>query len=123
VGARMHPEGWQAPANWTTTSYPTGNLLSIGTTPQFAGPKGWGGRIDEMRVWSVFRDAATIKANMNVMLKGNETGLVAYYKFDEGMGTTVADATGDATNVAKFIDMPGPTWVKSDIPGPFTCAP
>jgi hypothetical protein len=133
IGARMHAEGWQAPANWTTTAYTaadamqispnalTGNVLSIGSTPQFIG--GWGGRIDEMRVWSIFRDAATIKANMNVMLKGTEAGLVAYYKFDEGMGTTVADATGDATNVAKFIDMPGPKWVKSDIPGPFTCAP
>jgi hypothetical protein len=139
VGARMHTEGWPAPANWSTTQYTaadamkinanalTGNVLSIGTTPQFVGPTGWGGRIDELRVWSVFRDAATIKANMNVMLKGTETGLVAYYKFDEGMGTTIADVTGDMTNNAKMVlagatQPTWPKWVKSDIPGPFTCA-
>ena len=138
--ARSHAEGWPAPANWSTTPYTaadamtinanalTGNVLSIGTTPQFIGPTGWGGMIDEVRVWSVFRDAATIKANMNVMLKGTETGLVAYYKFDEGKGTTMADATGNATNVAKMVlagatQPTWPKWVKSDIPGPFTCAP
>jgi hypothetical protein len=65
---------------------------------------------------------------MKVMLKGNEPGLVAYYKFDEGTGTTIADATGDATNVATMVPTQGfpmtpPTWVVSDIPGPFTCAP
>jgi len=131
VGARMHPaNNWPAPANWNTTSYPApmGNLLSIGTTPQFIGPMGWQGKIDEVRVWSVFRTAAEIKANMNVMLKGTEPGLVAYYKFDENKGTTMADATGDATNVAKMVGAGAmqptwPKWVKSDIPGTFTCAP
>jgi hypothetical protein len=64
---------------------------------------------------------------MNVMLKGTETGLVAYYKFDEGMGTTIADVTGDMTNNAKMVlagatQPTWPKWVKSDIPGPFTCA-
>jgi len=123
AAGRTHPETmWPAETAWSTSSYPQGNLLSIGTTPQFAGPTGWGGKIDEFRVWSVFRDAATIKANMNVMMKGNEAGLVAYYKFDEGTGTTVADSTGDATNVAKMMGM-NAMWVKSDIPGTFTCAP
>jgi hypothetical protein len=129
AAGRTHPEDtWPAEPGWGTTSYPRGNLLSIGTTPQFAGPTGWQGKIDEVRVWSVFRTAADIRATMKVMLKGNEPGLVAYYKFDEGTGTTIADATGDATNVATMVPTPGfsmtpPTWVVSDIPGPFTCAP
>jgi len=142
AAGRTHPEdNWQA-QGWSTTSYPPadaanfgqnspgGNLLSIGTTPQFAGPTGWGGKIDEFRVWNVFRPAATIKANMYTLMKGNEAGLVAYYKFDEGSGMTVADSTGTASNVAKMTPWNGqgtpltpPTWVKSDIPGTFTCAP
>ncbi len=124
AAGRTHPESaWPAEPGWTTTSYPTGNLLSIGTTPQFAGPTGWQGKLDELRVWSVFRTAQEIQANMKVMLHGNEPGLVAYYKFDEGMGTLLADATGDATNAAKMLSPTKPQWVTSDIPGPFTCAP
>ncbi len=131
--ARTHAEtNWPAPASWGTTSYaaPLGNLLTIGTTPQFSGPPGWQGKIDELRVWSVFRTADQIKANMRVHLKGTEPGLVAYYKFDEGSGLATADATqgatNSATNEAAFIGadkMTWPKWVKSDIPGPFTCAP
>ena len=127
--ARTHAEtNWPAPASWGTTSYaaPLGNLLTIGTTPQFSGPPGWQGKIDELRVWSVFRTADQIKANMRVHLKGTEPGLVAYYKFDEGSGLATADATNDATNAAAFVGadkMTWPKWVKSDIPGPFTCAP
>ena len=56
-------------------------------------------------------------------LKGTEPGLIAYYKFDEGMGTTIADSTGDPTNVASMKSTTLPQWVASDIPGPFTCAP
>jgi hypothetical protein len=129
AAGRTHPEtDWPAEPGWGTTSYPAGNWLSIGTTPQFAGPTGWQGKIDELRVWSVFRTAADIQANMRVMLKGNEPGLVAYYKFDEGTGTTIADATGDPTNVAQMVPTQGfamtpPKWVTSDIPGTFTCAP
>jgi hypothetical protein len=127
--SRIHPEGnWPAPQNWATTSYPPpqGNLLTIGTTPQFSGPPGWQGKIDELRVWSTVRTPDQIKANMRVILKGNEPGLIAYYKFDENQGLTSADATGDATNLATFVGADKatwPMWVKSDVPGPFTCAP
>jgi hypothetical protein len=130
AAGRTHPESTWPAQGWDTTSYPAsqgGNLLSIGTTPQFRGPTGWQGKIDEFRVWSVFRTAAEIQANMRVMLRGTEPGLVAYYKFDEGSGMTAADATGDPTHMAKMVPINGqltpPKWVTSDIPGPFTCAP
>ncbi len=129
AAGRTHPENsWPAEPGWSTTSYPAGNWLSIGTTPQFAGPTGWQGKIDELRVWSIFRTAADVRANMRVMLRGDEPGLVAYYKFDEGTGTTIADATGDAANDAHMVATQGyamtpPKWVSSDIPGSFTCAP
>ena len=74
----------------------------------------------------VDRTADEIKRDMMVMLKGNEPGLVAYYKFDEGTGQTSADATGDASNAANFVGADKatwPMWAKSDLPGPFTCAP
>jgi hypothetical protein len=145
AAGRTHPETNWMPTGWSTTSYlpadatsfgqnnPGGNLLSIGTTPQFAGPTGWGGKIDEFRVWNVFLTADQVKANMYTIMKGTETGLVAYYKFDEGSGMVAHDATqsaGSMTNAAVMTNWNGqnppltpPTWVMSDIPGTFVCAP
>lgn len=123
ITGRMHPIGnWPADNMFSTMKSP----LRIGTTDDFQGPPGWQGKIDELRVWNVYRTAAEIKANMKVMLKGNEPGLVAYYKFDEGKGQSSADATGDAANAANFVGADKatwPMWVKSDMPGPFICAP
>lgn len=119
AGGNPTPANWTPPTRWTSNA----NVLSIGTTVDFRGPTGWQGKIDEMRVWSVIRTPAQILANMKVMLHGNEPGLIAYYKFDEGTGTKAADSTGDATNVATLIGPTMPMWVPSDIPGPFTCAP
>jgi hypothetical protein len=118
-GTSHQDASWMADPSWASTASP----LSIGTTPEFAGPTGWQGKIDEFRVWSVFRSEAEIAHDMKTILKGNEPGLVAYYKFDEGSGTTIADATGDATHVATMIGPTQPQWVPSDIPGPFGCAP
>ena len=53
------------------------------------------GDIDEVRIWSVVRTAAEIAADYDHELQGNEAGLVAYYKFNEAPGSTVAE---DATS-------------------------
>ena len=52
------------------------------------------GQLDEVRVWNIARPAVSIAADVNASLQGNETGLFAYWKMDEGKGTTTADATG-----------------------------
>lgn len=56
--------------------------LLIGESPGFPG-RVWDGRIDEVRIWSVFRSAHEIRQNMSISLTGTEKGLVAYYDFDE----------------------------------------
>lgn len=65
------------------------NPLVIGAYPTHGY---FSGAIDEFRVWNVARSAAEITATMNKPLVGNETGLTAYYKFDETSGTTIADS-------------------------------
>ena len=44
----------------------------------------WNGTMDEARVWNVARTCAEINQNMNIELTGSQTGLKAYYKFNEG---------------------------------------
>ena len=49
------------------------------------------GKIDEVRIWNTARSAAEIQANMQQALSGAETGLAAYYKMSDGMGTSLTD--------------------------------
>ena len=63
------------------------------------------GSIDEVRIWSIARTATQINASKNCELQGNETGLVAYYKFNQGIDqanntaiSTLTDATSNANN-------------------------
>jgi hypothetical protein len=54
------------------------------------------GKIDEVRIWNIARTQTEIQNSMNSLLAGNETGLVAYYQFEDGPGSdTVTDITGN----------------------------
>lgn len=53
----------------------------IGT---FNGGNYFNGAIDEVRVWNIVRSAADILSSMNCELNGTETGLLAYYNFNQG---------------------------------------
>lgn len=49
------------------------------------------GDLDELRIWNRVRSAAELTENLGHRLIGNEPGLIAYYRFDEGAGTTAYD--------------------------------
>jgi len=54
------------------------------------------GKIDDLSIWNVELDEETIHNWMNLAIDDthpNYANLVAYYKFDEGEGTTTADAS------------------------------
>ncbi|MBL7888329.1 MAG: VCBS repeat-containing protein [Bacteroidia bacterium] len=75
----------------------TGNL-KIGRAYN-ANNNNFSGQLDEVRIWNVVRTGAEISANMNSCLAGSESGLLAYYKFEDGTGSsTLADATSNANN-------------------------
>ena len=56
------------------------------------------GLIDEVRIWNVARTEAEIRSDMNSQLKGNESGLVAYWKFDEATDGIVRDASPNTSD-------------------------
>ncbi|NNK59640.1 MAG: LamG domain-containing protein [Flavobacteriaceae bacterium] len=65
----------------------------------------FGGSIDDVRIWDHVRTAAEIANNYQTCLTGTEDGLVAFYDFEDGAGSTVAaDLTGNG-NDGTLIDM------------------
>ena len=66
------------------------------------------GQIDEVRVWNVARTQEQIQATMNVELSGSESDLLAYYRMNEGSGTTITD---NSTNSYTGSFVGSPSWV------------
>ena len=73
------------------------------------------GALDELRLWNVARTPSQLQAAMTTELGGAEAGLVAYWRFNEGVGGTVADdSPGNST--ATLLN--GPLWVYGGQPIP-----
>lgn len=67
--------------------------LYIGKAP-WTGYNNYKGQMDEIRLWNVARTQNEIQGSMNCSLVGNETGLVAYWPFNDAPGSlTAADAS------------------------------
>jgi hypothetical protein len=65
------------------------------------------GAIDEVRVWKVVRTSAEIHDHYRTAVSSGETGLVGYYRFDEGGGQLVLDSS-DRRNDGFLGAGPGP---------------
>ena len=83
------------------------------------------GKIDEVRVWNTARTGTEIQSAMNSSLLGNETGLVAYYHFNDnsrsGYGRTITNfcaATGSVLNGSTYGTALTPVFECA--PPPFT---
>jgi len=63
--------------------------LYMGNLELYADP--FNGQIDEVRLWNTTRSQSEIQANMNQVLAGTESGLVAYYDFENDVDSTVID--------------------------------
>lgn len=89
------------------------NGLSVGTTSVFSsdpqndsfririgtygsdgsvGSAGYDGLMDDLRIWNTARTQAEIMANKDSQLTGAESGLAAYYKFDQSYADSTANA-------------------------------
>jgi len=83
------------------------------------------GEIDEVRFWNIARSQQQIEDNMDNELNGNEPGLVAYYDFSDGSGTTLTDQASSNAGANDGTLFGTPTWtttgpVLSPAPTPST---
>jgi uncharacterized delta-60 repeat protein len=88
------------------------------------------GQMDEVRVWDRAICQAQIQNNMHCEISGVPSGLVAYYKFNQGIAscsnlleTSLNNETGYPTGSLKNFTLTGSksNWVKGHITG--SCAP
>ncbi len=78
--------------------------LRIGWTHEIERPthSPFVGLIDDVRIWNIARSENEIRSDMNTELKGDEQGLVAYWKFNGATDGMVLDATSNK-NHGKII--------------------
>jgi len=77
------------------------------------------GLIDEVRVWNKTRTQQEIQADMNRHLIGNEIGLLAYWRMDEGEGQILTDLAGNNNGQlgsSSGMDQNDPQWVQTNFP-------
>ncbi|MBQ0769757.1 MAG: T9SS type A sorting domain-containing protein [Bizionia sp.] len=89
-----------APEALNNSSFP----VSIGQNLQQGG-RFYLGNIEDVRIWNIARTAEQINGSRNCELQGTETGLVAYYNFNQGIddqdntaSTTLFDQTVNGNN-------------------------
>ena len=83
-------------------SSPSSNngLLYLGTPQDAIGNVSYNfsGVLDDIRIWNITLSQSDIQTSMNSELAGTETGLVAYYPFNQGI------AAGNNTSINNVID-------------------
>jgi hypothetical protein len=92
-----------------SASAPSSNsgLLYLGTPQDAVGNSlfSFSGALDDIRIWNIALNQSEIQSSLNNELNGTETGLVAYYPFNQGIAggdntaiSTVTDKTANAIN-------------------------
>ncbi|MEX2980369.1 LamG-like jellyroll fold domain-containing protein [Streptomyces sp. C36] len=105
----VYRDGEEAGSRTTGADY-------TGTGPLLLGralAQGARAELDEVRVWDRARTSDELKRDKGVRLIGDDPGLVAYYRFDEGSGTRLFDQTDHARH-GELTG--GPKWVTSEAP-------
>jgi Concanavalin A-like lectin/glucanases superfamily len=87
-----------------TSGPTTQGALPVSSTDWAIGGRGTGterffnGQIDDASIWDVGLTAAQVQAGLGALPTGSQSGLMAYYQFNESGGATVLDATTHGNN-------------------------
>lgn len=94
----------------------TFGVLSVNAEPLLLANGTFAGQMDEVRIWSTARTANAIQETMYHTLSGQESNLVAYYRFDQsnsGTSNTLYNMTSNGLN-GTLTDMDSAAdWVTS----------
>ena len=90
-GTEVRTSNFKGQRNLTKTTLP----LRIGCSheEEISEHASFAGLIDEVRVWNIARTENQIRSDMSKQLKGDEAGLVGYWKFDAETEGRVSDSS------------------------------
>lgn len=98
--------------NWAQTHTDEGNGFWIGHS--YNRDRWLEGDISEVRIWNKVLTSDEINAKDHFYGVGPDTeGLVAYWKFDEGVGNSITDYTGNGNNATALENI---TWNAVELP-------
>ena len=101
---------------WTATDDDTPIYIGARHVKVTGYNNGWDCSLDEIAIFDEVKDVATLYNNGTPSDLSGESGLVGYWRFEEGSGTTVEDLSGNGNNgTLTTEDADLPTWSK-DIP-------
>src|SRR5687768_5750958 len=104
---RLYRDGVLVNTNTAVASNYTSEATYIGS--HSAGSSLIQGMVDEVRIWNIARTQAQLKQNLLYPPANNASGLVAYYKLDDGSGATATNSTGGTNGTIQNA----PAWVIS----------
>ncbi len=98
--------------NTLTPNNPSGSggQFYIGADPLHTG-EAFHGNVDEAKFWTVARSQSQIQADMTLCSESAQSNLIGYYPFNEGTGTSTADASGNGHN----LTITAPTWINDTL--------
>lgn len=80
------------------------------------------GQMKDIRIWNYARTENEIQQNTSGPLSGTESGLVGYWRLDDGSGQTAHDASGNGNDgqlgSTNGVDADDPTWITSSCAKP-----
>ena len=104
---KLYKNGVLVSTNNTVPPFSNGNMVRLGAFDNASNLLQ--GNIDEVRIWNVARTAEQINSSKNCELAGSESGLVTYYKFNQGFDasnnttiTTAVATTGANATLTNF---------------------
>ncbi|MES1217779.1 MAG: LamG-like jellyroll fold domain-containing protein [Bacteroidota bacterium] len=86
-----------ATSSWTGSIPSNAGYLRLGSS--YGNNLLYAGTLDEVRIWNIVRTPAEISANMNTEISAGSTGLVAYYRLNDGT------VNGNNTSVSSAADL------------------
>jgi hypothetical protein len=106
TNVKLYINGTLNASSTSSNFWNNGADLTIGSWPGES--KFFKGKIDDVRIWNVTRTQSEIAAAKDAQLTGSESGLLAYYKFNQG------SPNGTNTSISSITDAVAPasngTW-------------